>query len=134
MENFNFDVFATPFSPENGYAVLSPCSVKSELGRIDDKLILLRTDRIESALRVALSEAHGEDVGEISFPNELRSARDTSMKGAYNNDKEYYKYFVGQLSLSDSDIDGIYDRKYSRHFFAESEIDTWKKHWKSVTR
>ncbi len=134
-EGMGIDVLATPFPQSEGYAVFARdrATPGNVVGTHCDRLVVLRTDRIDEKLRTALCDA----ADGAAIPQEIRfstAAVEERNKGASNKDKPYYESFVRNLRLPDADIRAIYDRPYARHFLIDAEREHWIGNWTARIR
>ena len=105
------DVFATPFPHEQGYAIYR--SAKADV-------LLLRLESLSNCANAAFREFLGIDQVELINANDAR-------------DKAYYptyRSFVKSVSLPDAYLRRMYDSKYMRHFYTNSEIERFQAQWK----
>lgn len=104
------DVYATPFSFEQGYQMYENGSFKVLLLRLEDF-----RDRAESPLREFL----GLDALSLRVMN-------TAAEKPY---AAVYKQFIENVKLPSAYLSRMYDSRYARHFYTPAEIDIFWTRW-----
>jgi hypothetical protein len=118
-EEFNktmeIDIYDFPFNRERGYSIidLEGSSVLIMQSEVDDATK-------EEALRLFLKN----DKISIAHANK-------SSNKAYN---EAYRSFKKKIVLPQDYIEKMYNAKYTKHFYSESEIEKFKQRWGSGSR
>ncbi len=109
-EVFGFDVYSHDFSKTNGYQIFQ--TEKADI-------LVIKLEK--------LSEIHKE-----AFRQFLDIHDFTIVKENIGSDKwynEYYKEVVNSLRIPGQIVDKIYDSRYSKHFYTEGELSSFKEKW-----
>ena len=113
--SLGIDVFLSEFPKEKGYKIYS--------GDCAD-LFLLRLENIDQCRNDDFL-----DFCEI-WRFDLVNLNLASQKPYYH----VYKKFINTIEFSSSYIEQMYSSKYVRHFYAEEEINMFKRKWRVVSR
>ena len=106
----NIDIYQSSFEQEQGWAIVEQEGIK---------LLLLKLEVLDSAIRPALLEFLGIDSFEI-------------VKENVGEDKVYqqlYKNFIDFFSAPSSYLKNMYDSKYAKHFYTEQELEEFWRKW-----
>jgi hypothetical protein len=104
------DVYASPFDPERGYAIISTPSVD---------LLLLRCEGLAVAPHALAELFHRKDP--IAVPRKN-----------VGSDKDYgraYDAFVSELRPSPETLDQVYSSRIVTHFYTSEEIAKFREFW-----
>ena len=107
---FGIDALEVPFDPEVGYVVIE---------RPNARVLLLRQENLAAA-----PEALAEFLG-IQGPLPVAARNEAT-------DKEYagqYRDFLASVRLPGSVLDQAYGSHYARHFYADSELQRFRRRW-----
>lgn len=112
---FGIDIYNYKFDKEKGYLLINK----------DDnvELLMLRMENMNSLAKV---------IGEfVNIPNfELVRTNE----GNENWYKELYKYFKENFDIPKEYVESMYNSKYTKHFYSEKELDTYRKKWNKNTK
>jgi hypothetical protein len=109
---FGIDVFGEAFDPAVGHGVIERPAVR---------VLLLRQENLTAAPD-AVARFLGLD-GSVPVPPRNEAAA-----------KEYgarYREFLGAVKLTDPVLDQVYGSRYARHFYADSELDRFRRRWRN---
>jgi hypothetical protein len=109
---FDFDIYQEPFSPEKGYQIYQTRKLN---------LLLIRLEDLNRCLQLAL-----EDFFDMSFPDYQMRTKNLSQSREYNH---LYKDFLKTASLPREYVDEMYNSRYARFFYTESELNGFRDHW-----
>jgi Putative capsular polysaccharide synthesis protein len=104
------DVFDRPFDPEVGHGVIETPAVR---------VLLLRQENLDAA-PVAVAGFLGMP-GPVPVPPRNEAST-----------KEYggrYREFLASVRLTDPVLDQVYGSRYARHFYADSELERFRRRW-----
>ncbi|MEM8619407.1 MAG: putative capsular polysaccharide synthesis family protein [Actinomycetota bacterium] len=104
------DVLAAPFDPEVGYQL-----VEGD----DARVVVLRTEDLRTTVEPAMHALLG--VENVQLPR----SNDASTQFY----RDAYRRLSGDLRLPTDLADDIYDQPWVRHFYTDSEIDDFRRHW-----
>ncbi len=110
--NFGFDIYQEDFHPEKGYQIFRTPKLN---------LLIIRLEDLNRCLQFAL-----EDFFDISYPDYTMKTKNLSQSREYNH---LYKDFLNDTNLPQDFIDYIYNSRYARFFYTDSELDRFKKRW-----
>ncbi|OUM98899.1 MAG: hypothetical protein BAA02_11925 [Paenibacillaceae bacterium ZCTH02-B3] len=108
-DHFGIDVLAHPFDKYNGYVVCE------ENGH---RLLVLQFERLPN-----LSDIIREFLGLSEF--EL-------IRENISEKKDYgfvYREFLKRIRFDEAFLDRMYDNKFTRHFYSDEEIETFRRKW-----
>jgi hypothetical protein len=105
--SFGVDVFASPFSHDNGYQIYRQPHVD---------LLLMRLEDLDRCAPAAFKEFLDVDDFRIVNRNESKD------KGYY----DLYRRFRAEAVFPHSYVDAVYGSKYARHFYSAAEIDRFR--------
>lgn len=107
------DVYAHPFSAEEGWQIIR--------GDGDD-LLILKIERLDEIGERPIGAFLGRDSVPL-LPVNLTS------------EKEYakaYREFRNRLFLLEDYLDAMYESRFVRHFYSETEIDSFRRRWRGT--
>src|SRR4051794_3894981 len=104
------DVFATPFDPGQGHG---------ELATPAARVLLLRQENLHAA-PAALAAFLGRPA---PVPVPARNEAATKEYGGR------YREFLASVRLSERVLDEVYGSRYARHFYADSELERFRRRW-----
>lgn len=111
--------FSDWLSPILGINVYGSKFPKSKGWKIyDDRLLVIKTEKLTEALADALTELCG--------PNEY--VVEHRATGLLKFGPDYIKY-LNEAKFDPEFLDQMYDTKYMKHFYLVKEIDAFKKRW-----
>ncbi len=108
---FGVDVFDQEFPKSKGYKIYQEDSVD---------VLLLKLENLEQVFNEAVKDF-------LKLDQDI-----TLIRGNISKDKNYYscyREFLNKINLPKSYIDKMYDSSYSRHFYTQEEIDSFKEKW-----
>ena len=105
------DVFGEEFDPAVGHAVIETSSAR---------VLLLRQENLGAA-----PEAVARFLGRAgTVPVPARNEASTKDYGAR------YREFLAAVRLTDPVLDEVYNSRYTRHFYADSEVERFRRRWR----
>lgn len=110
MQPFGLDVFATPFSREDGFCIYTNENVS---------LLVMKLEMLDDCVGSAMKAFLGID----DFV--LQNANVGSAK-KYGN---LYADFIKRSIYSDASIEAAYNTRYAEHFYTAEEIDGFRSKW-----
>ena len=109
-EMFGVDVYNLPFDPAQGYAIYPTEHAD---------ILLLRLEDLSRCASRAFREFLGIKDIKLLIVNE----------GLSRQLKNEYQQLLGVIVFPQEVLDRVYDSRYSRHFYTETEITGFKKRW-----
>lgn len=106
LHHFDIDVYSEPFGA-NGWVLL------------DNRILVLKFEKI------------GEDLDRV-IGNFLQRPGFKMLKANRGEDKDYadmYQEVKSKIKFDKEILDFVYDTRYSRHFYSDSEINEFYKRW-----
>lgn len=107
QKTFGIDVYKEKFNKSRGWAI------------IDERYLLVRTDKMEKALPDAFESLYGK--------------RPPGMhKGMTMESRPYgyiYAQFVGKVKFPEKYVESLYNSRFMKHFFLKSEIERLTRRW-----
>lgn len=110
--NFGFDIYKEEFHPEKGYQIYRTPGLN---------LLIIRLEDLNRCLQTALEDFFG-----VSYPDYKTKTKNQSQSREYNH---LYKDFLNDTNLPQEYVDFVYNSRYARFFYTDSELDSFKKRW-----
>jgi hypothetical protein len=107
---FGIDIYEHTFPKEAGFSVI-------EQG--NTKLLTLKLENLDTCIEKAFQTFLGLE----NFS--LRKANTSEEQGYY----PVYKRFRAEVGLPESYLDMMYESRFTRHFYSQTEIDGFRKNW-----
>jgi Putative capsular polysaccharide synthesis protein len=104
------DVYEHPFDPAVGFGVIENPAIDA---------LLLRQESLDR------SAAPLREFFELSGPVDLRPAN----VGADKDYASLYGDVLDRVRLPDALLDSVYSTRFVRHFYSDTEIDAFRRHW-----
>ncbi|HEU4717848.1 MAG TPA: putative capsular polysaccharide synthesis family protein [Bacteroidia bacterium] len=105
-----FDIYSVPFNKEKGYSIY-------HTGKAD--ILCMKTEAMSTCFRKAMREFTHLDIVPVRSSNTSES----------KEGKQLYSELMSQYEPSPGKLDALYNSKYVRHFYTESEIDAFRRKW-----
>ncbi|NKN33373.1 putative capsular polysaccharide synthesis family protein [Marichromatium bheemlicum] len=109
-DTFGIDVYAQPFPIARGYQIIR---------QSDIAVLLIKVERLNDCYAAAFAEFLGVDVPR------LEQTHVTEEDPAYS----MYKDFIANVQLPTDYLDRLYDTRFARHFYGETEIARLRHQW-----
>lgn len=109
---FGIDVYDHPFPQEQGYQIIRTDRVE---------LLLLKLEQLNTCFRPAFHEFLGVDVSSLSHTHVTEQ----------DPAKPMYAEFLRKAVMPPEYLNRMYDSKFARHFYTESELEIFRSKWSS---
>jgi hypothetical protein len=112
---FGIEVYDHPFDPAAGYGVIEAPGVR---------VLLLRQESFTAAPHALARFLHRREPVPVPARNEARDR-------GYG---ERYRRFLAEARLPERLLDGAYSSRYARHFYADTELEGFRRRWSGSGR
>lgn len=110
QDPFGIDIFAVPYRDSDGYAIARHDNVS---------LLVMKLDRLNDCFKPAFREFFGKAPGRLVNTHVTEKSQLASA----------YKEFISQAQFPRAYLDRMYDCKYVRHFYTDTEIESFRTKW-----
>jgi hypothetical protein len=114
-EPFGINIFKTRYDESKGYSMAKKKNIS---------LLVIKLDKLNDCYKSALHEFFGKK------PKELVNTHVTNTSSLAT----IYKEFIANAHFPESYLDRMYDCKYARHFYSETEINNFREKWSRKSR